>query len=54
MKNLLLALIALAAIASAACNHERKADPPPNDRGARDASERSHQSLDKEAGGSNE
>lgn len=51
MKNLF--LLALAAAAMAACN-ERKAsptEPRPNYEGVRSASERSHGSLDKEAGG---
>lgn len=50
MKNLL--LLALAAAAMAAC-HERKTapQPKPDYDGVRAASERSHGSLDKEAGG---
>ncbi|UPT75514.1 MAG: hypothetical protein M0D55_07500 [Elusimicrobiota bacterium] len=50
MKNLILAVLAAAALASAACK-ERKADPKPNYDGSRSASDRSHDSLDKEAGG---
>lgn len=49
MKKILLALIAVSALA-AACR-ERKADPRPNYEGSRSASERAHESLDKEAGG---
>jgi len=48
MRNLLLVL--LAAVAFAACK-ERKADPRPNYEGSHSASERAHDSLDKEAGG---
>ncbi len=50
MKNLILAVLALAALAAAAC-HERKAEPRPNYEGSSSASEKAHQSLDKEAGG---
>ena len=49
MKKTLLALIVLAAFA-AACK-ERKADPRPNYEDSHSASERAHESLDKEAGG---
>ena len=49
MKKTLLALIVLSAFA-AAC-HERKAEPRPNYEGSKSASERSHDSLDKEASG---
>lgn len=49
MKKTLLALIVLSAFA-AAC-HERKAEPRPNYEGSSSASEKAHQSLDKEAGG---
>jgi len=48
MKNLILA--ALAAVAMSAC-FERKTEPRPNYDGSRSSSERSHDSLDKEAGG---
>ena len=49
MKKTLLALIVLSAFA-AACK-ERKADPRPNYEGSHSASERAHDSLDKEASG---
>jgi nitrous oxide reductase accessory protein NosL len=49
MKKTLLALIALSAFA-AAC-HERKAEPRPNYEGSHSASDRAHDSLDKEAKG---
>jgi len=49
MKKALFALIVFSGLA-AAC-HERKAEPRPDYDGAHSASERSHQSLDKEAGG---
>ena len=49
MKKLLFVLLALSGLA-AACK-ERKADPRPNYEGSHSASERSHESLDKEAGG---
>ncbi|MEQ1918563.1 MAG: hypothetical protein ABL955_05140 [Elusimicrobiota bacterium] len=49
MIKTLLALIIVSAFA-AACK-ERKADPRPNYEGSQSASERSHDSLDKEAGG---
>lgn len=49
MKNLILTALALAAISAAAC-HERKAEPRPNYEGSRSSSEKSHDSLDKEAG----
>ena len=45
----LLALVALSLFA-AAC-HERKAEPRPNYEGSQSASERAHDSLDKEPGG---
>jgi len=48
MKKTFLALIMLAALA--ACK-ERKADPRPNYEGTRSASEKAHESLDKEAAG---
>ncbi len=48
MKQLILVVVAAAAMA--ACR-ERKAEPRPNYEGSRSASERSHGSLDKEAGG---
>ena len=49
MKKTLLALIVLSAFA-AAC-HERKAEPRPNYEGSHSASEKAHDSLDKEARG---
>ena len=49
MKKTLLVLVVLSAFA-AACK-ERKADPRPNYEGSHSASERAHDSLDKEAGG---
>ncbi len=51
MKNLILAVLTLAALASAAC-HERKAAPQPRPDydGVRNSSESSQKSLDKEAG----
>ena len=49
MKKTFLALIVLSAFA-AACK-ERKADPRPNYGGSSSASERAHDSLDKEARG---
>ncbi len=49
MKKTLLALIVLSAFA-AAC-HERKAEPRPNYEGSNSASEKAHDSLDKEARG---
>ena len=51
MKNVILVVIALTALASAAC-HERKAEPRPDFDGSRSNSERSQKSLDKEAGSS--
>ena len=50
MKNVILVVIALAALASAAC-YERKAEPRPDYDGSHSASEKAHRSLDKEAGG---
>lgn len=50
MKNALFAALVLTALAVAACK-ERKADPRPNYEGSHSASERAHESLDKEAGG---
>ena len=47
MKKAILALLFVSALASAACK-ERKADPRPNYEGSRAASEKAHQSLDKE------
>ena len=49
MNKTLLALIVLSAFA-AAC-HERKTEPRPNYEGSHSASEKAHDSLDKEAGG---
>jgi hypothetical protein len=49
MKSLLLAAMTLAALAATAC-HERKAEPRPDYDATRGASDRSQQSLDKEAG----
>lgn len=49
MKRTVLALLVWCSFA-AAC-HERKAEPRPNYEGSHSASERSHESLDKEAGG---
>lgn len=49
MKKALFVLIAASALA-AACK-ERKAEPRPNYEGSHSASERAHESLDKEAGG---
>ncbi|MBI5247736.1 MAG: hypothetical protein HY923_11210 [Elusimicrobia bacterium] len=49
MKNLILAALALAALSAAAC-FERKTETRPNYDGSRSSSERSHDSLDKEAG----
>ena len=49
MKKTLLVLIALSAFA-VACK-ERKADPRPDYEGSHRASERAHDSLDREAGG---
>jgi len=48
MKKTLLAVIVMSAFA-AACNHERKAEPRPDYEGSHSASERAHESLDKEA-----
>lgn len=50
MKNLILAVLTLAALAATAC-HERKVEARPDYDGARSNSERSQKSLDKEAGG---
>lgn len=49
MKKTFLALLLLSAFA-AAC-HERKEGPRPDYEGSHRASERAHESLDKEAGG---
>jgi hypothetical protein len=48
MKKILLVLLAVSALA--ACK-ERKADPRPDYEGTHSASEKSHKSLDAEAGG---
>ncbi|MDP3541308.1 MAG: hypothetical protein Q8T11_02430 [Elusimicrobiota bacterium] len=50
MKKILFALLFTSALAAGACK-ERKSEPRPNYEGSHGASEKAHDSLDKEAGG---
>ena len=50
MKNVILVVIALTALASAAC-HERKAEPRPDFDGTHSASDKAQKALDNEARG---